>query len=70
MAVVLDFTMRHLDGITLAFLPGRTWEGTVEYIYPSLDPVTRTLKARLRFDNPVGGDVAPDTGHYEYVLRR
>ena len=38
--------------VSLAFLPGRTWEGQVEYIYPSLDPKTRTLKARLRFDNP------------------
>ena len=37
--------------VKLAFLPGRTWEGKVEYIYPSLDPVTRTLKARLRFPN-------------------
>jgi Cu(I)/Ag(I) efflux system membrane fusion protein len=38
--------------VNLTFLPGRTWEGKVEYIYPSLDPKTRTLKARLRFDNP------------------
>jgi len=38
--------------VRLAYLPGRTWEGTVEYIYPSLDPKTRTLKVRLRFDNP------------------
>jgi len=38
--------------VNLAYLPGRTWEGTVEYIYPSLDPKTRTLKTRLRFDNP------------------
>ncbi len=38
--------------VSLAFLPGRTWEGAVEYIYPSLDAKTRTLKARLRFDNP------------------
>jgi Cu(I)/Ag(I) efflux system membrane fusion protein len=38
--------------VSLAFLPGRIWEGKVEYIYPSLDPKTRTLKARLRFDNP------------------
>ena len=38
--------------VKLAFLPGRTWEGKVEYIYPSLDAKTRTLKARLRFDNP------------------
>lgn len=34
--------------------PGRTWEGTVEYIYPALDPVSRTLKVRLAFDNPDG----------------
>lgn len=38
--------------VKLAFLPGRTREGKVEYIYPSLDPKTRTLKARLRFANP------------------
>ena len=38
--------------ISTAFLPGRSWKGQVEYIYPSLDPKTRTLKARLRFDNP------------------
>jgi len=37
--------------ITLSYLPGRKWEGTVEYVYPSLDPKTRTLRARLRFDN-------------------
>lgn len=37
--------------VSLAFLPGRTWEGTVEYIYPGLDPKTRALKARLRFAN-------------------
>ncbi|MCB1923496.1 MAG: efflux RND transporter periplasmic adaptor subunit [Gammaproteobacteria bacterium] len=34
--------------------PGRTWEGTVEYIYPELDPKSRTLKVRLAFDNPDG----------------
>jgi Cu(I)/Ag(I) efflux system membrane fusion protein len=34
--------------------PGRVWEGAVEYIYPELDPVTRTLKVRLAFDNPDG----------------
>lgn len=32
--------------------PGRTWQGTVDYIYPDLDPVTRTVKVRLRFANP------------------
>lgn len=37
--------------VRLSYLPGREWEGEVEYIYPSLDPKTRTLKVRLRFDN-------------------
>ena len=37
--------------VKLSYLPGRTWEGEVEYIYPSLDPKTRTLRVRLRFDN-------------------
>jgi len=37
--------------VKLSYLPGRTWEGEVEYIYPSLNPKTRTLKVRLRFDN-------------------
>lgn len=32
--------------------PGRTWEGTVDYLYPELDPETRTLRVRLVFDNP------------------
>ena len=37
--------------VTLSFLPGKTWQGQVEYVYPSLDAKTRTLKVRLRFDN-------------------
>ncbi len=36
---------------TLPSMPGVTWKGKVEYIYPELDPVTRTLRVRLRFDN-------------------
>lgn len=35
----------------LPSMPGAIWKGTVEYIYPDLDPVTRTLRVRLRFDN-------------------
>jgi len=34
--------------------PGRVWEGKVEYIYPALDPKSRTLKVRLAFGNPDG----------------
>ncbi|MEQ8289025.1 MAG: efflux RND transporter periplasmic adaptor subunit [Gammaproteobacteria bacterium] len=36
---------------TLPSMPGVIWKGEVEYIYPDLDPVTRTLRIRLRFDN-------------------
>jgi Cu(I)/Ag(I) efflux system membrane fusion protein len=32
--------------------PGKQFEGVVDYVYPELDPRTRTLKIRLRFDNP------------------
>jgi Cu(I)/Ag(I) efflux system membrane fusion protein len=37
--------------VELDYLPGRTFEGTVDYVYPELDPKTRTLRVRLRFDN-------------------
>ena len=36
----------------VAALPGKLWRGKLEYVYPSADPVTRTVKMRLRFDNP------------------
>ena len=38
----------------LDYLPGRTWSGTVDYIYPSLNTQTRTARVRVRFDNPDG----------------
>ena len=38
--------------VRLDYLPGESFEGTVDYVYPELDPVTRTLRVRLRFDNP------------------
>lgn len=37
--------------IQLDFLPGESREGVVDYVYPVLDPITRTLKVRMRFDN-------------------
>ncbi|MEE4378706.1 MAG: efflux RND transporter periplasmic adaptor subunit [Candidatus Competibacteraceae bacterium] len=40
--------------INIPALPGRTWEGEVDYIYPELDAKTRTLQIRLRFKNPAG----------------
>lgn len=39
---------------TLPYLPDKVWRGQVEYIYPTIDPKTRTLKLRLRFENPEG----------------
>lgn len=38
--------------VTLDYVPGHIWIGTVDYIYPELDPKTRTLKVRIKFDNP------------------
>jgi len=38
--------------VILPYQPGTQLEGRVEYIYPGLDPKTRTLKVRLRFPNP------------------
>lgn len=40
--------------IEVAALPGRRWEGEVDYVYPTLDPRTRTLRVRLKFENPEG----------------
>jgi Cu(I)/Ag(I) efflux system membrane fusion protein len=35
----------------LDYLPGREWQGHVDYIYPTLDAKTRTIRVRMRFDN-------------------
>ncbi len=37
--------------MTLASVPGKTFEGTVSYIYPYAEAATRTTKVRLVFDN-------------------
>jgi len=38
--------------MTLSYYPGKTFKGKVSYIYPYLESKTRTVKARLEFDNP------------------
>ena len=38
--------------VRLNYIPGRVWEGEVEFVYPTIDPKTRTLRVRLIFDNP------------------
>ncbi len=40
--------------IRLTSLPGQTIESEVDYIYPELDPATRTARVRLPLDNPEG----------------
>lgn len=36
----------------ISAFPQKLWKGTVEYVYPRLEPMTRTVKVRFRFDNP------------------
>jgi len=45
--------------MSLAYLPGKEWLGKVDYIYPTLNPKTRTIKLRLRFENKTG-DLKPN----------
>ena len=37
--------------VELEHLPGETWQGRVDYVYPELDAHTRTLKVRIGFAN-------------------
>jgi len=37
--------------MTLDFLPGKSWQGKIDYVYPTLNAKTRTVKLRLRFEN-------------------
>ena len=37
---------------SLDYLPGSVFSGEVDYVYPVLDATNRTLRVRLRFDNP------------------
>jgi len=38
--------------MTLAYWPGRSWSGRISYIYPAVDPKTRTVKVRFDVANP------------------
>jgi Cu(I)/Ag(I) efflux system membrane fusion protein len=38
--------------VTLPYLPDRSFEAKVEYVYPMLDPQTRTARLRLSLPNP------------------
>ena len=36
----------------LSYYAGRTYTGRITYIYPTVDPVSRTVKVRIEFPNP------------------
>ncbi|HUT73356.1 MAG TPA: efflux RND transporter periplasmic adaptor subunit, partial [Armatimonadota bacterium] len=38
--------------LTVNAYPNQRWTGAIDYVYPAVDPQTRTLRARLRFRNP------------------
>ena len=40
-------------------LPGRQWVGEVEYVYPTVNPQTRSVPVRIRLDN-ADGALRPD----------
>ena len=37
---------------TLSYYPGKTYTGAISYIYPTVDPQTRTVKVRVEIPNP------------------
>jgi Cu(I)/Ag(I) efflux system membrane fusion protein len=44
--------------VTFAGLPGLTYAGRVEYVYPTLEESSRTMRARIALPNP-GGRIKP-----------
>ena len=45
--------------ISLSYIPGETFSGTVSYVYPYLDAASRTARIRLEVPNP-SGRLKPD----------
>jgi RND family efflux transporter MFP subunit len=37
--------------LSLSYYPGKIYTGTISYIYPTVDPQTRTVKARIKLPN-------------------
>ena len=58
--VYAEFYQDQIEGIapgdgaavTVDTYPGRTFRGDVDFVYPEVDPQTRTVKVRLVFANP------------------
>lgn len=44
--------------INFNFMPGKTYHGEVDFIYPTIDPKTRTAKVRIEINNKTG-DLKP-----------
>jgi RND family efflux transporter MFP subunit len=38
--------------LNLSYYPGKTYTGKISFIYPTVDPQTRTVKARIQIPNP------------------
>ena len=45
--------------LSLSYLPDKTYEGTVSYVYPYLDPASRTARVRVELANQ-GLELKPD----------
>jgi multidrug efflux pump subunit AcrA (membrane-fusion protein) len=45
--------------ISLSYIPGKIYIGKVSFVYPTVDPNTRTIKVRMEFPNP-GMDLKPN----------
>ena len=61
--------------VRFSYLPGKKFEGQVEYIYPDLDQMTRALTVRIKFENPdetlkpnMFGDVYISAGAKENII--
>lgn len=53
-AALVDVSVGQPVRVVLDALPGRTFEGTLDYLAPSVDARTRTARARVVLDNPDG----------------
>lgn len=49
---ISNVTLGQEASITLSYFPGEVFKGKVSYIYPTLNPKTRTIKVRFEFPNP------------------
>lgn len=53
--------------VSIAALPGRSFAGLIEYVYPTIEDRTRSMRARISIPNP-SGDLKP--GMYATVTFR